>query len=151
MDWAPAVSTALGALIGVSATLLADRAHWKRDTTERGQDATRALFIGFLTAMSHARTQIWTASISDDDANQRARTARDALQDHDVFTKLNELVLCASPHTADLALEAGRRLVDYRDAIVAATRDDTDPEPSRSAYLVARGALITVMREELGS
>jgi hypothetical protein len=152
MNWGSILSTAMGAVIGVTATLLADRAHWKRDATDRAQTALKVLYTSLLTAMSHARSEIWTASTASQPADSEiVKAARDALKDHDVFSKLNEMLLCAPPAIADLALEAGRRLIDYRDAVVNAGGVDAQAaETTRTVYLAARKDLIEAMRRTLG-
>lgn len=151
MNWGSTISTAMGAVIGVAATLLADRAHWKRDATDRAQTDLKALYISLLTAMSHARSEIWTASTAPQPADSELiKAARDALKDHDVFSKLNEMLLCAPPGIADLAFEAGRRLIDYRDAVVNAEGGDGQAaETARAVYLAARRDLLEAMRRTL--
>jgi hypothetical protein len=154
MDWGSSISTAMGAVIGVAATLLADRAHWKRDTADRAQADLKALYVSLLTAMSHARSEIWAAHTASLPANSALTSAaRDALKDHDVFSRLNEMLLCAPPDIADLAFEAGRRLIDYRDVAVNTEGGDaqaSEVETARNAYLAARTDLIEAMRRSLG-
>ncbi|MFB7500359.1 hypothetical protein ACFC09_37755 [Streptomyces sp. NPDC056161] len=48
MNWGKQLSTAIGALLGIGATLLVDRARHRREQANRVQDARRDLYTRYL-------------------------------------------------------------------------------------------------------
>lgn len=55
MQWSTLVATAVGTVLGVVATLVADYARWRRERSERDRDALRTAFTEYLAALSVAR------------------------------------------------------------------------------------------------
>ncbi|MGN9760774.1 hypothetical protein [Streptomyces sp. SD31] len=45
MDWTPLAGTALGTLVGVGSTLLADRARWRRDLSDRTRQERKQIYV----------------------------------------------------------------------------------------------------------
>ncbi|GAA2074096.1 hypothetical protein GCM10009801_27820 [Streptomyces albiaxialis] len=71
MEWISPVSTALGAGIGVGATLLADRLRWRREREDRALETRQQLYAEYSAALSRIRTALNEAAndsgLSDDD------------------------------------------------------------------------------------
>lgn len=44
MQWSTLVATAVGTVLGVLATLVADHVRWRRDRSERDRDTLRTAF-----------------------------------------------------------------------------------------------------------
>ncbi|MBD0741928.1 hypothetical protein [Streptomyces sp. CBMA152] len=90
MEWATVVATAMGALIGMGSTLLAERTRWRRNLGEQERGELRTAYARYLEAATLARDAISLASRSVGLASEeRAELARPALQD--VYARHYEL------------------------------------------------------------
>nr|WP_285561247.1 hypothetical protein [Streptomyces hygroscopicus] len=52
MEWLSLASTALGAVIGVGSTLIADRLSWRRERAGQSFDVRRQLYAHYTAALS---------------------------------------------------------------------------------------------------
>ncbi|WP_405584594.1 hypothetical protein [Streptomyces sp. NBC_01092] len=64
MDWTTLAGTALGALVGVGSTLLADRARWRRDLADRTRQERRQIYVTVLTKYRLAYEAMHTAAVA---------------------------------------------------------------------------------------
>ncbi|GGT57303.1 hypothetical protein GCM10010271_71280 [Streptomyces kurssanovii] len=151
MEWTTLAGTGLGAIVGVGATLLADRVRWKRESRAREQETLRLLYVTYLEAIASARDEISRASADvGQPLTERGLAAHQAMRDHEVFAKQYQLELSAPPAVVELVVSATQGLVDYRDAVVSgATREDDACTAARRAFRAARKTLMDAMRATL--
>ena len=62
MDWAAPLGTAIGAVVGVSAAVVVERARRSLSRDDRRNDLRKAAYAAFLSALAGAVEQIWTAA-----------------------------------------------------------------------------------------
>ncbi|MCZ4607648.1 hypothetical protein O3S80_28580 [Streptomyces sp. Lzd4kr] len=62
MDWTTLAGTALGALVGIGSTLLADRARWRRDLADRTRQERRQIYVTVLTKYRLAYEDMYAAA-----------------------------------------------------------------------------------------
>ncbi|MGY6020538.1 hypothetical protein [Streptomyces spinosirectus] len=62
MEWTTLAGTGLGALIGVSSTLLADRVRWRRDAAVRDHQERRDIYVTCLTKYRLAYESMYAAA-----------------------------------------------------------------------------------------
>lgn len=147
MEWTALISTALGAVIGVGSTLLADRLRWKRDTGERERETLHATYAQFLEALTQARDLISHASRDFTAAEEDRRSVMTALLDHGVHVKQYQLELPAPPQVVEKARDAADKLAAYRDVVVeGGKRDDPECTQARRAFRSSRQELMEAMR-----
>ncbi|MFC8914425.1 hypothetical protein ACFT5C_01525 [Streptomyces sp. NPDC057116] len=147
MEWTALISTALGAVIGVGSTLLADRLRWKRDTGERERETLHATYAQFLEALTLARDLISHASRDPTAAEENRRSVTTALLDHGVHVKQYQLELLAPPQVVAKARDAADKLAAYRDVVAeGGRRDDPACTKARRAFRSSRQELMEAMR-----
>ncbi|TQK42496.1 hypothetical protein FBY35_3910 [Streptomyces sp. SLBN-118] len=151
MEWLGLAGTGLGAIVGVGATLLADRVRWRRDSRARERETLRLLYAEYLEAIAAARDEISRASADvEQPLVERALAAHRAVREHEIFAKQYQLELSAPPAVAELVVSATQGLVDYRDAVAGgATREDDACTAARRAFRAARKTLMEAMRATL--
>lgn len=133
MSLESAISTLLGAVIGVGSTLLAYRVRWRREIDQRGRDARRELYSRFLTALNESAESLWVVGLGDRrdgatperlDELLRAEIHRSGLysyREQVLIVGTAEVVRCA-----DCAVD---RVREYRDCLangaVGGSREET--------------------------
>ncbi|MGW4303103.1 hypothetical protein ACWEHT_25515 [Streptomyces sp. NPDC004646] len=146
MPWSTLVATAVGTVLGVLATLMADHVRWRRDRSERERDTLRAAFTEYLTALSAARDAFSRTEPSPEAVGK----GHVALGEHGVYAAQHQLELVARRILVDKAGRATLAVLDFHDAVVAGHASGS-PEYV-SAWRTARrtrAALITEMRKVL--
>ncbi|MGW2846735.1 hypothetical protein [Streptomyces sp. NPDC001274] len=146
MQWSTIAATAVGTVLGVLATLVADRLRWRRDLTERDRETLRTAFTEYLTALSAARDAFTLAEPSP----ERVGNGHAAIGEHGVYTAQHRLELVAERPLVEKAGLATLSVLDFHDVVVAG-------HPSNSCEYVhawrtvrqARSTLIEEMREVL--
>ncbi|MFJ3673250.1 hypothetical protein ACIPSE_43005 [Streptomyces sp. NPDC090106] len=117
MDWSSAVSTSIGAAIGIAATLIADRNRWRRDASDRALEVRREAYTEFMSAMNEAGEAIRAVSLGDHPRDAALDSVvREAFRSSGVHTSLERLRLVAPPaveSAADAAFRSMRRLRDH--------------------------------------
>lgn len=150
MDWSTLIATITGAVIGVGATMLAERAQWRRSQTHHWSTVRREAYAAYL------------AALSDGSAALR-RIVRERAPDTDVGPALHEALLAAGPWRTfhSLAMIGPPDVVaKAEDAQLALQRcRETlvdNPDLSAAPYVEARNQLLTgisvlrnAMREDL--
>ncbi|WP_367325944.1 hypothetical protein [Streptomyces sp. HUAS ZL42] len=152
VDWTSPVSALTGALIGISSTLLADRARWRRDRQDRRQAARREIYAEYLTALARTRNGLWEAAHSTTlSPGDRATKARDAFQTGGVY-ELHNLITITAPEALIPHSEAVFDCLRFlRDKIEqGAIHEDDAYLQHRTAYQVALQSLRRAIREDLG-
>lgn len=146
MQWPTLVATAVGTVLGVLATLVADHVRWRRDRAERDRDTLRTAFTEYLTSLSAARD----AFSRTEPSPERVGKGHVAIGDHGVYAAQHQLELVAQEALVAKAGRATLCVLDFHDAVVAghATSSQEYVDAWRAARL-ARAALIEEMREAL--
>ncbi|MFI9028845.1 hypothetical protein [Streptomyces sp. NPDC053560] len=147
MQWSTMAATALGAILGVVSTLLADRVRWRRELSERDRDALRASFAEYMAALAKARDTFSRA----EPAQERIGKGHIALGEHGVYAAQHWMELVASQSVVEKAHEATSAVLDFYDVVV--TGHDVDSTEYRQAWRAARDArraVLEAMRAALG-
>ncbi|GHE61230.1 hypothetical protein [Streptomyces capitiformicae] len=111
MQWTALLATALGAAIGIVSTSIADRARWRRDTSERDREALRTSFSPYVEALKEAYDAITHVSTEvDRPIDERAEVMRMVIGQHGVYAKQHQLELMAPLAVTQLALAAAHKL-----------------------------------------
>ncbi|KUL57800.1 hypothetical protein OG330_14525 [Streptomyces albidoflavus] len=152
MEWIPLVSTALGAVIGVGSTLLADRARWRRDRAGQDLDVRRQLYADYTAALSRIRTALNECAQEDIPAAERPRKVREEFLTPGAYEIRHQLAIVAPPEIVDAARSAFVVLRDTRDLLVAgASVDDAAYAELEERFDAAVVALRSFMRLDLGA
>src|SRR5689334_18060058 len=75
MDWMPLLSTLAGAVIGITATLIADRNRWRREESRHALQVRREVYTEFVSALKTASEGIRAVALGD----HMSGAARDAV------------------------------------------------------------------------
>lgn len=139
MQWSAIVATAVGTVLGVVSTLVADRIRWRRDTSERDRDALRSAFMEYLSALAQARDAFSRAEPS----LERIGKGHVAIGEHGVYAAQQQLELVAQRPVVELAGRATLSVLDFYDAVVAG--HDPDSMEYLHAWRVARETRMTLI------
>ncbi|MFD3870365.1 hypothetical protein [Streptomyces sp. NPDC058623] len=121
MQWTAIVATAIGAIIGVSSTLVAERIRWRRDTAERDRDALRASFMEYLTALAHTRDAFSRAEPS----IERIGHGHVAMAEHGLYASQQHLELVATQQLVESANRATLTILEFHDVVAAGHSPNT--------------------------
>ncbi|MFE7275069.1 hypothetical protein [Streptomyces sp. NPDC057623] len=124
MDWTTLAGTALGALVGVGSTLLADRARWRRDLTDRVRQERRDIYVTVLTKYRLAYEAMHAAAVAGRDETDAARSAREtavreAFRASGCDEARETALLCAPQELSDLLEDVYATLRDLQDVFAA--------------------------------
>ncbi|MFD6243075.1 hypothetical protein ACFWFV_26770 [Streptomyces diastaticus] len=119
MNWGTQVSTIIGAVLGIGATLLVDRARHRREQTNRVQDVRRDLYTRYLTALTDSSSALRLIILKENDPAVRYQAALDAFRDSSVLTRRYEINLQAPPAVKEKSDRAYRLLRQWRDLLDA--------------------------------
>jgi hypothetical protein len=152
MDWSTALSTLLGAVVGVGSALLVERAKWSREQTQRWQQARRETYVAYLTALHQANDAMRAVSLGEHAADiDREMAARAAFRSPGVTQTREHVILVAPEPVVRAADEAFQRLRDLRELIGQGHRlGSPGYEPALTAYGDGLQALRDAIREDLG-
>ncbi|MFD8576643.1 hypothetical protein ACFV1H_15125 [Streptomyces virginiae] len=117
MNWGTQISTVIGAMLGIGATLLADRVRYRREQTSHGQEVRRDLYVRYLTALNESSASIRLALIKEIDSVARYKVILDAFQDSSVLSQRYEINLLAPAPVKEKSDKAYRLLRQWRDLI----------------------------------
>lgn len=146
MQWSTLLATAVGTVLGVIATLVADQARWRRERSERDRDALRTAFTEYLAALSAARDAFSRAIPSPEHVGK----GHVAMGEHGVYAAQQQLELAAERTLVDKAHHATLSVLDFYDTVVAG--HDSESLEYVDAWRDARQsrrALIEEMRKAL--
>lgn len=151
MDWSPLVSTALGALIGVGATLVADRSKWRRDRRDRDLALKRQVYGDYLAALSRTWNEIRAAALSSAmPAEERSRVALEAFKERGAYELRHQVEITAPQPVVDLSVTAFRALRDLRDVVQAgALHEDAGYRAQRGLWDASFEELRLAIRRDL--
>lgn len=96
MDWAPLVSTSLGAVIGIASTLATDQVRTRRGRQDNDQAARRQLYGDYLAALARTRNQLrMAARPAGLPAAERARRAAEAFHEGNAYELRYQIAVVA--------------------------------------------------------
>ncbi|MEZ0064289.1 hypothetical protein ABIA32_000267 [Streptacidiphilus sp. MAP12-20] len=125
MEWSSFASTALGAVIGVTSTLVADRVRWRRDHLDKRQDRQRQLYADYLTALSRTGNEIREAARSSSlSAPERGRMAVEAFKSGGAYELRYQVSISAPDEVEQSSVAAFRALRNLRDLVESGTAHD---------------------------
>jgi hypothetical protein len=152
MDWSTALSTLLGAVVGVGSALLVDRVKWGREQARRWQQARREAYVAYLTALHRANEAMRAVSLGEHpDGTTMELGARAAFRAGGVYETREQVILVASEPVVRAAEVVFRRLRELRDLLGQGGRLGSEGyEPALVAYGDALQALRDTIRKDLG-
>lgn len=153
VDWGTLAGTALGALLGVSTTLLGERSRWHREHASRERAAKQRLYGEYLAALWLTRHRLRDPQRSAElTREERRERSGDVLGAADAFQLLYQMRIMAPDSLDAAAVHAFRRLLRLRDRF---DEPDVSRDPEWSQTQAALGealeSLRQAMRSDLGS
>ncbi|KUO00958.1 hypothetical protein [Streptomyces resistomycificus] len=151
MDWGTLAGTVLGAVLGVSTTLLAERSRWHRENSARERAVKQQLYAEYLGALSltthRLRDLRRSTGLTRED---RIEQAGGILGSTNAYHLRYQMLIIAPEHLGALADQAFMRVRDLRDLF---DEPDVATDPgwpaSQAALTQALQALRAAMRSEL--
>ncbi|MCM1968847.1 MULTISPECIES: hypothetical protein [Streptomyces] len=155
MDWTPLAATALGALVGVGSTLLADRARWRRDLADRTQQERRDIYVTVLTKYRLAYEAMHGAAVTarDQPDGVREQAVRQAFRDSGCDEARETALICAPQELSDLLEAVYATLRDLQEVFATGDPPLDSPglEERRLKHAEAVWAARAAMRRDLGT
>ncbi|NGO42860.1 hypothetical protein [Streptomyces ureilyticus] len=146
--------TALGALVGVGATLLAERARWRREAAERARQERKEIYVACLTSFRQAHETMRAVAFGDRqwEATGLDAAVREALRASGCNEARDAAALFAAPGIVaaiDDAFYSLRRLMD----VLAAGNGLRSAafQEAQAAHRIAVKLAQAAMRRDLGS
>ncbi|MEV7393459.1 hypothetical protein [Streptomyces sp. NPDC091215] len=127
MDWGTLLSTAVGAVLGIGSTLIADHARSRRERANRMHDTLRDLYSTYLAALNDSSSVLRAIILRESDTAARHQAALDAFRDASVLTQRYRIALQAPSAVQEKSDQAYRMLRRWRDLL------DTHPGLSLSS------------------
>ncbi|WP_254068548.1 hypothetical protein [Streptomyces sp. TM32] len=152
MDWMPLLSTLTGAVIGITATLLADRRRWQREEARHALEVRREVYTEFVSALKAAGEEIRAVALGDH-MSESARDAavREAVRGTGIYTASERLWLVGPPQVVAAGNEAFHRLRALRDAYARGVAvGSAEDAPLIAQRRAAMARMRHLMRADLG-
>src|SRR6266699_2740294 len=148
MDWSVPIGTVLGAVVGIGAAVLSERARWSLGRDDRRRDELKSSYARYLTNLAKAVERVWHAAYQHSDGwLERAMTA---MQDHEVQGARFDLSLIAPAGVVHQAEEVSTRFAEWRDVVGTDSRQgDEEFQNAWAAYRASRDSLLRIMRSTL--
>ncbi|HSK95949.1 MAG TPA: hypothetical protein VK891_04955 [Euzebyales bacterium] len=151
MDWSTALSTLVGAVVGVGSALVVDRARWRRERHQQRQQARQDAYVAYLAALHHANGAIRAISLGPDDAGTHGATTRAAFRSAGVVEAREHVILLAPESVAVAADAVFQCLRTLRDIVAQGQQlGSPDYELALRAYDDGLHALRDAIRADLG-
>ncbi|MFH8607898.1 hypothetical protein ACH4D5_10465 [Streptomyces sp. NPDC018029] len=155
MEWISPVSTLLGAVIGVGATLLADRARWRRESADRETATRRQLYAEYTAALSRVRTALHECAQgavgATPGSEEYAREVRERFLAPGAYEIRHQLAIIAPRDVVAAARSAFVALRTTRDRVLdGVTADSESYAELEAGNDAAIAELRRVMRRDLG-
>ncbi|MEU8763563.1 hypothetical protein [Streptomyces sp. NPDC048659] len=152
MDWTPLLSTLTGAVIGIAATMIADRSRWRREQNRHALDVRREVYTEYVSALKAAGEEIRAVALGDHRSDSaRDAAVREAVRGTGIYTAGERLWLVGPPQVVEAGNEAFHCLRALRDAYARGTAvgsPEVDPLIERRRKAMAQ--MRRLMREDLG-
>jgi hypothetical protein len=152
MDWMPLLTTLTGAVIGIGATLIADRNRWLREESQQALEGRREVYTEFVSALKAAGEEIRAVALGDHLSDSARDTAvREAFRSTGLYTASERLWLTGPPQVVAAGNDAYHSLRQLRDAYAggAAVGSDRDA-PLIAQRRTAMAQMRDLMRADLG-
>ncbi|MFF8592552.1 hypothetical protein ACF061_14090 [Streptomyces sp. NPDC015220] len=151
MEWLSLASTALGAVIGVGSTLIADRLSWRRERAGQSFDVRRQLYADYTAALSRMRTALNEAAQANLPTQERPGRLRELFLAPGAYEIRHQLAITAPQAVVEAARTAFVVLRETRDLLIdgAAVESPAYTE-LESRFDAAVADLRKVMRRDLG-
>ncbi|MGQ5651840.1 hypothetical protein ACUJ8H_17515 [Streptomyces sp. EKR5.2] len=152
MDWMSLLSTLAGAVIGIAATLIADRNRWRREESRHALEVRREVYTEFVSALKSAGEEMRAVALGDH-SSESARDAavREAVRGSGLHKASERLWLMGPPRVVAAGNAAFHALRELRDAYARGTAVGSAEEASLTAHRrTAMAEMRRLMREDLG-
>ncbi|MFJ8538765.1 hypothetical protein [Streptomyces sp. NPDC093591] len=155
MDWTTLAGTALGALVGVGSTLLADRSRWRRDLSDRTRQERKQIYVTVLTKYRLAYEGMHAAAVTGrdraDGARETAAAVREAFRASGCDEARETALICAPQEMSDVLEKVYATLRDLQDVFAAGDPPLDSPElqERRLQHAEAVWAARAAMRRDL--
>ncbi|MET9116645.1 hypothetical protein ABZX38_20960 [Streptomyces longwoodensis] len=152
MDWAPLVSTTLGAVIGIASTLATDQVRTRRGRQDNDQAARRQLYGDYLAALARTRNQLRMAARPVGlPTAERTRRAAEAFHEGNAYELRYQIAVVAPQTVVEASTAAFRALRDLRDRVEdGAHHTSPDYVQARDRWESLLTELRKAMRRDLG-
>lgn len=151
MEWISPVSTALGAVIGVGSTLVADRLSWRRERAGQSLDVRRQLYGDYTAALSRMRTVLHDCAQADIPAEERPQRVRELFLAPGAYEIRHQIAIIAPQDVVEAARAAFVVLRHTRDLLVeGAAIENPAYSELEDRFDSAVAELRRVMRRDLG-
>jgi hypothetical protein len=152
MDWMPLLSTLAGAVIGIAATLIADRNRWHREEARHALEVRREAYTAYVSALKAAGEEIRAVALGDHPSDSaRDAAVREAFRGTDVYTASERLWLVGPRQVVAAGNEAFHGVRAIRDAYVRGVAVGSAEEaPLIAQRRAALARMRSLMREDLG-
>ncbi|WAU78472.1 hypothetical protein O1Q96_01150 (plasmid) [Streptomyces sp. Qhu-G9] len=151
MDWGTLAGTALGAILGVSTTLLAERSRWQRENSARERAVKQQLYAEYLGALSLTTHRLRDLKRSTGlPREELMERAGEILGSTNAYHLRYQMLIIAPEHLGYMADLAFMRVRDLRDRFDEADIGaDPDWPSAQRALSEALDALRKAMRSDL--
>ncbi|MEU2676821.1 hypothetical protein ABZ638_08005 [Streptomyces sp. NPDC007107] len=152
MNWMPLLSTLAGAVIGISATLIADRNRWRREEARHALERRREVYGEFVSALKTAGEEIRAVALGDHMSDSaRDAAVREAFRGTGVYTASERLWLVGPPQVVAAGNEAFHSWRSLRDSYARGMAVGSAEEaPLIAQRRTAMAQMRRLMREDLG-
>ncbi|WP_306332227.1 hypothetical protein [Streptomyces sp. KL118A] len=119
MDWLSPASALIGAVIGASATLLAQRGQWRQQLDAQDRQARRQLYGEYLSALHEAgeRLHLLAVGVTEPDQGGFVEAAHDAFLGESLYSLRAQLMISAPKTVAHEVRTSLLCMRDLRDCI----------------------------------
>ncbi|MFE5995228.1 hypothetical protein [Streptomyces sp. NPDC056453] len=153
MNWGTLISTMLGAVIGVGSTLIADRARWSRELTQRAKETRRELYGQFLTALNESAESLWVVGLGDRRTSEHVRLderLRAEVHRTGLYSYREQVMILGTDNVVRGADQAVDRVREYRDCLINGhVVGSTEETAAMTAYKATIKQLRGAMRADL--
>jgi hypothetical protein len=152
VDWSEPVSTLVGAIVGIGATMLADRSRWKREQSRERIQLRRESYGSYLAAIIQAHEAMRIAAAGDGSPDSKRAAITAAFRSSDPYVHRFGLSLLAPADVVEDAVAVFRRTREIRDLLISGADAETAGyRAAQRAYYDAIKAMSDTMRKDLGS
>ncbi|MEU6192425.1 hypothetical protein [Streptomyces sp. NPDC047061] len=152
MDWMSLLSTLTGAVIGIAATLIADRNRWRREELRHALEVRREVYTEFASALKAAGEEMRAVALGDHMSDSvRDAAVREAVRGSGLYTASERLWLVGMPQVVAAGNEAFHGVRAIRDAYARGVAVGSAEEASLvGVRRAAMARMRRLMREDLG-
>ncbi|MEV5527913.1 hypothetical protein [Streptomyces prunicolor] len=153
MEWMTLAGTGVGAIVGVGATLLADRVRWHRELAERTRQERRQIYVTCLTRYRQAYEDMYAVALAHRHQEPTALDAavREAFRGSGCDEVRESALICAPERLSDVIEEVYATLRELEDVFTAGqpALDSPEFQERRLKHAQAVWAARAAMRRDL--